>query len=200
MRTIVLFTTLSLLTACSPYQNVEIKDENGVVVENYRVWKSSGLKDGDYKKYSQGQLIETAHYINDTLDGLRTLYAPEGYKEIEEWYVMGIYDGTYQTFYPNGQVRLEGQYVSGRMEGEWTKYYDSGKLMEKVMMHDNAENGPFIEYWENGNLKAEGSYLDGDNEDGELKLYDEQGVLEKTMQCQRGICHTTWKREVNPVE
>ena len=47
------------------------------------------------------------------------------------------------------------------------------------------------------NSKAEGTYIDGDNEQGELKLYDEQGELEKIMQCERGICHTTWKKEMS---
>ena len=83
------------------------------------------------------------------------------------------------------------------MQGIWKKYYESGKLMESVTMRDNEENGPFVEYWENGNLKAEGAYLDGDNEDGELKLYDEHGELEKTMQCERGMCYTTWKKETS---
>ena len=35
-------------------------------------------------------------------------------------------------------------------------------------------------------------YLDGDNEHGELKLFDEQGVLTKKMNCDKGICRTSW--------
>lgn len=200
MRLKIIFPLFCLFLACSPYQEVEVKDDEGRIVESYRTLKATGQKDGEYKKYSGGNLIEVANYVSDTLDGKRTIYTTEGVKEIEEWYVNGIYEGSYQTFYPNGQVRLEGNYVNGSMEGEWIKYYDSGKLMERVSMHENAENGPFVEFWENGNLKTEGTYLDGDNEHGELKLYDESGELEKTMQCQRGICHTTWKREMNPSE
>lgn len=200
MRPVVLFTLIFMIISCSPYQQQEVKDEAGVLVEEFRILKSSGQKDGEYRKYSGGQLVELANYTHDTLQGVRTLYASDGSKEIEEWYEMGIYEGPYRTFYPNGQIRLEGRYESGSMEGEWLKYYESGKLMEKVVMHENEENGPFIEYWENGNLKAEGAYIDGDNEQGELKLYDERGELEKTMQCERGICHTTWKRETDATQ
>lgn len=200
MKPALTLTLLSFILACSPYQEVEVKDDNGQVVESFRINRKTGQKEGEYRKYSEGALLEIAHYINDTLDGLRTIFTFDGNKEIEEWYTKGIYEGSYLTFYANGQVELEGQYNNGTMEGEWKKYYKSGKLMESVRMHQNEENGPFVEYWENGNLKAEGTYLDGDNEHGELKLYDEQGELEKIMQCERGICHTTWKRETNSAE
>jgi antitoxin component YwqK of YwqJK toxin-antitoxin module len=176
---------------------VQIKDDQGNIVEEYEIVRETGKKHGEYRKFSSARLIETAHFVNDTLDGLRTIFDREGNKEIEETYVMGIYQGPYLTFYPNGQVKLDGSYLDGTMHGIWKKHYESGKLMERVTMHDNQENGPFVEYWENGNLKAEGTYLDGDNEDGELKLYDERGELEKTMNCERGICHTTWKKETS---
>ncbi|MCB0689399.1 MAG: toxin-antitoxin system YwqK family antitoxin [Saprospiraceae bacterium] len=195
MRPLILSAFLSIFIACSPIQQVEIKDDSGQLTESYQIDKKTGQKEGEYRRYSNGRLVEIANYSADTLHGIRTLFSSEGIKEIEEWYDKGTYEGSYQTFYPGGQVKLEGQYINGSMEGEWKKYYESGQLMENVVMHENEENGPFVEYWENGNLKAEGTYLDGDNEHGELKLYDEQGALEKTMQCERGICHTTWKRE-----
>ncbi len=186
---------LVILLACSSHQEVEVKDDSGQIVERFTVDKKTGKKNGEYHRLD-GQLItETALYVNDTLDGVRTLYFKNGQKEIEETYKMGIYHGDYFTYYEDGRIKQEGQYVDGTMEGPWKKYYNGGELMEMVEMHDNNENGPFIEYWENGNLKAEGTYLDGDNEDGELKLYSENGELEKIMQCNRGICHTTWKRE-----
>lgn len=64
--------------------------------------------------------------------------------------------------------------------------------MEEVMFADNEENGPFTEYHKNGSLKAEGNYLNGDNEHGLLKLYNEEGELVRKMQCDSGICQTTW--------
>jgi antitoxin component YwqK of YwqJK toxin-antitoxin module len=70
--------------------------------------------------------------------------------------------------------------------------------MEKVMLKDNVENGPFSEYYENGTLKTEGTYTpneDGDGlEDGELKEYDENGQLIRIADCKLGMCLTRWKK------
>jgi antitoxin component YwqK of YwqJK toxin-antitoxin module len=197
MKPVLLNLLLLLFIACSSHQVVQVKDDQGNIIEEYEIIRNSGKKQGGYSKFAGDRIIETATYVNDTLDGKRTIFDRDGNKEIEETYVMGTYEGPYLTFYPNGQVKIDGSYQEGTMQGIWKKYYESGKLMEKVTMRDNQENGPFVEYWENGKLKAEGTYLDGDNEDGELKLYDEDGELEKIMECERGMCHTTWKKETS---
>ncbi|NND07199.1 MAG: toxin-antitoxin system YwqK family antitoxin [Saprospiraceae bacterium] len=176
-------------------ETVELRNEAGQLEERYEIDKATGQKEGSYMRYRDGILIETALYTRDTLEGIRILYFDNGNKEIQETYVMGTYHGPYQSFYDSGQLKLEGQYQKGTMEGPWTKYYESGQIMEVVEMHKNQENGPFVEYYESGNLKAEGTYLEGDNEDGELRLFNEQGILEKKMQCDAGICHTTWMKE-----
>jgi len=80
---------------------------------------------------------------------------------------------------------------------KWKRYYDSGELMEIVNFVENEENGPFVEYYKNGNKKATGNYLDGDNEHGELELFDEQGELIKKMNCNKGICRTSWTKEAD---
>ncbi|MDH3648762.1 MAG: hypothetical protein OEQ53_03720 [Saprospiraceae bacterium] len=191
----ILVSLLLLLTlGCSSLEVKEYISEDGIL-EQYQVERESGQRHGWYKRYQQNTLREECNYQYDQLDGQRVLYDGTGSKVVVEHYVNGIYEGAYQSYYPTGELKLEGLYVRGSMEGEWNKYYFSGQLMEIVEMHDNEENGAFVEYYENGSIKAEGSYLEGDNEHGELKLYDESGELERTMQCDRGICHTTWKRE-----
>ena len=176
-------------------ETTEVRNEAGQLEERYEVDKASGSKEGSYARYRDGKLIENATYHRDTLEGVRILYFDNGNKQIQETYAMGVYHGPYQSYYQSGQLKLEGQYQDGTMEGAWTKYYESGQIMEVVEMHANQENGPFIEYYETGKLKAEGTYLEGDNEDGELRLYNEEGVLEKKMQCDAGICHTTWTND-----
>jgi len=196
MRAFFFSCTLFVLGSCS---NIEVKEiVEGDTIERYTIDKKTGQKIGAYQRLVNDILVESASYQNDTLDGLRILYTRSGAKEIEEHYEKGVYHGPYNTFYENGTQKIEGQYLNGTMEGAWKKFYESGQLMESVAMHENNENGPFVDYWESGNLKAEGNYLDGDNEDGELKLYDEGGNLMKIMQCERGICRTTWKPEAEP--
>ena len=183
-------------TACfSSVEWQEEKDEHGQTIATYQVDRKTGKKEGQYKRFSQGVLIEQSHYRQDTLDGVRTLFYDNRAPEIIETYVMGTYEGPFKSYYKEGAVKLEGNYRGGSMESTWIKYYPSGQIMEKVTMADNEESGPFVEYYENGNLKAQGNYLNGDNEHGELLLYDEDGQLERKMQCDQGICHTTWARE-----
>ncbi len=155
-------------------------------------------KEGKYSKMSpEGNLIESAHYHNDTLHGLRVIYYENGDTQIVEQYEHGLFAGPYQAYYEGGDLELEGIYTANSMEGVWKRYYPNGQLMETVSFQDNQENGPFTEYHENGKLKAEGYYKDGDNEHGLLKIYDQEGELVKTMNCQHGVCRTVWEKEGN---
>jgi len=187
---------LLLAAGCkSKVEQVENIDSYGYT-ERYQRSKEDFAKQGLYQKFDeQGQLIEEAMYLDDTLNGLRVLYYETGDTQIVETYQGGIFEGPYRLYYESGQLNLSGGYVANEMTGDWSRYYENGQLMERVRFESNAENGPFIEYYENGNLKAEGAYLNGDNEHGLLKLYDEQGELKRKMNCEHGICRTIWKRE-----
>lgn len=155
-------------------------------------------KQGKYTRYdSLGNLLELAFYKRDTLHGNRVLFYETGDTQTVETYQMGQFDGVFKAFYEEGSLELIGNYTSNTMNGSWKKYYPSGQLMEIVEFKNNEENGPFVEYHENGNLKAEGSYLEGDKEHGPLKLYNEEGQLIRKMDCNRGICRTTWQADKN---
>lgn len=175
---------------------VSTTDEYGNMVE-YSRRKSDFAKQGRYAVANErGQLLELAHYKNDTLHGVRVLfYEATGDTQIVENYSQGLFEGPYRTYHINGILEQEGLYIASVMDGTWIRYYDTGELQEEVVFRDNNENGPFKEYYENGNLRAEGYYKDGDNEDGSLKLYNEEGELIRTMNCVKGICKTIWKKE-----
>ena len=193
---LLLFSLLFILNSgCRPLENVEMEEEYGYTVK-FKRNKKNHLKEGKFVRYNADKVIvEEANYLADTLHGQRTLYTPEGNMEIIENYEKGVFHGPYKEFYPDGSILQEGAYVDGTMEGNWQSYYTNGQLKEVVMFENNNENGPFIEYHENGKLKAKGSYLEGDSEHGELLLYDTLGTLVKKMDCNRGICHTTWTKE-----
>lgn len=195
MRFFWLFSLLFFL-ACSDISIVEIKDEEGNIIERYEQNKEDKRKNGAFSRFAAtGELLETANYHNDTLNNLRILYYESGDTQIVENYYNGIFEGGYKAYYENGHLELKGKYVKGTMTGQWTRFYKSGKLMEMVTFENNEENGPFIEYYENGQLKAKGNYLDGDNEHGSLELYNELGTLIKKMNCEHGICRTSWTLE-----
>jgi len=154
------------------------------------------VRHGRYEMYNEaGQLIEEAHYRNDSLHGVRVLYYADGDTQIVEHYRRGDFVGLFRAYYEDGQLEAQGQYVDNQMKGEWRRFYRNGQLMEVVTFEENRENGPFIEYHSNGNLKAEGQYLKGDNEHGLLKIYDKSGELKRKMQCEHGVCRTVWQRD-----
>ncbi len=185
-----------LAFGCSDVETTEVTDTAGNVIERYGRKKADFAKQGLYERFdSTGVLMEMAHYQNDTLHGERKLFYENGKLQYAEQYAHGAFAGPYIAYYGNGEIELTGQYKDGAMQGKWRRYYDNGQLMEEVHFEDNNENGPFVEYHKNGNLKAEGAYLEGDFEHGLLKMYDEKGELERKMDCNRGICRTTWKRE-----
>jgi len=176
-------------------KQVEKSDFEGNL-EKYGILEETGNFQGRYTKLRpDGSLTEEAYYNNGELDGLRILYYPTRDTQIIETHVNGLFHGTYKSFYKGNKLKLQGSYSDNQMQGLWYKYYDSGELMEKVTFVDNLENGPFTEYYKNGQISVQGAYLDGDNEDGDLKFYTEEGTHYKTMNCNEGLCRTTWRLE-----
>ena len=189
------FFGLLFLFACgNGVETIQVKSEDGRLVESYERDKVTLLRQGLYRNYDErGNLLEEANYVNDTLNGSRRMFYPDGQVQIEEQYAMGNFIGSYRSYYPDGQLEQEGTYIGNEMTGPWKRYYEDGQLLESVEFRGNEENGPFVEYYPNGKLKAEGTYANGDNEEGELRMYNESGELERRMDCKNGICRTVWK-------
>jgi antitoxin component YwqK of YwqJK toxin-antitoxin module len=184
---------LIAFTSCGNKGEVTISDEAGNIVEKYYVLPDS-TKNGTYMAYySDGNLKESALYVNGNLDGERLLYLPSGVLEISENYADGQMNGDYTVYHENGKPNLILNYIAGQVQGTGKKYFENGQLEELVQFVDNEENGPFQEFYENGQVHWEGQYLNGDNEFGELKEYDEQGQLIKKMLCDSSaVCRTIW--------
>ena len=188
---------LTVFTACDDgLETIENRDDRNNLVEMYTRNKETYAKQGNYIRYdAAGTVVEKAEYVNDTLHGNRILYFENGKPQYVENYDRGKFSGLYQAYYDSGELELSGEYVDGAMSGEWVRNYKNGQQMETVLFKDNQENGPFTEWHENGHLKAKGNYKGGDREHGELLLYDERGELEKKMNCDNGVCRTTWQRD-----
>jgi len=199
LRISFLIYSLLFLFACSNgLETVETTEEDGTKVK-YTRYKTNYAKQGLYiKKDTEGKKIEEAEYVNDTLHGERRLfYFETGELQTTETYVKGIFNGAYKIYHKNGKVKFEGNYTNGVLMGQCKGFYDDGQLKEIVAFDKNEENGPFEEYHPNGKIKAKGTYLNGDNEHGLLEIFDEKGELIKKMQCEKGVCRTTWTKEEN---
>ncbi len=201
MRSLFFFSLLLVFSCKSKLETIETKDEFGYLIKYSRA-KSDYAKQGLYTKYyPSGNIYEEANYVNDTLHGERKLYYESGKLEILETYDHGQFSSPYKRFFENGQIQLNGFYENNKGTGIWTRYYQNGKVRDWVTLVDNNEYGPFQEFYENGNLKAEGEYNGTDTdtgyprEHGLLKMYDESGELVKQMNCNLGLCRTTWTKE-----
>lgn len=193
---VIFFAVILVFTLIGCTSNmVEERDDQGNLVAAYEM--RDDTKHGKYIGYhTDGSIFEESTYVNGQVHGIRSLYY-EGNKKIQtsESYINGIMDGLFEEYHLNGQVAFTGLFVDDAMEGVWKKYNNSGQLLEEVSFKDSEENGPFKEYHLNGQLAAEGGYLNGDNEHGPLKIYNEQGALIKEMDCNNGICQTTWSKD-----
>ena len=198
MKKILVYTIIVIISlGCkNSIEIIEVKNEEGQLVEKYHRRVADNMRHGSYEAFDEnGSVIESSVFQNDTLHGERIIYFENGQPQYVEQYKNGQFDDLYNAFYESGQLKLEGKYTNGAMNGEWKGYHENGQLKEVVLFENNNENGPFVEYHDNGKLSAEGTYLNGDKEHGELKLYDETGELYKTMNCDEGLCRTTWLRE-----
>ena len=187
-----------LCISCSKnsVSEVKITDEDGNVLEIYFMDLEKKQKEGQYKSfYTSGKLSNQANYVSDSLDGERRWFYENGQVEAVETFNMDAYEGPYLSYFEDGTLRQKGQYVDNKASGVWTLYYESGNVKETVTFENNVENGPFEEFNEAGVLTAKGEYLNGDNEHGLLAIYNDEGTLIKKMQCDQGICHTTWSIE-----
>ncbi|MEO0043913.1 MAG: hypothetical protein RL329_3361 [Bacteroidota bacterium] len=180
-------------SSCTQLQPVEIKGDDGLVLEKYAVDKTTKQKQGIYTRFSEnGNLNETAEFKKDVMHGKRTRFYPSGKVEEFYFYKQGKEHGKYKGFHENGKLKKEGQYVNGVMDGEWKFYYPTGALKTVCVFKDNLENGLFKEYTEKGILTAEGTYVN-EKEHGLLKIYDDStGQLKRQMHCDNGTCRTTW--------
>ena len=197
-----IFALLLIFACSSKYELVEKRDENGNLTESFQIDKESGFIEGvHYSYYSDGKVEQQTDYKENKINGKRTLFYENGDTLIIETYKDGKYAGLYKSFHPNGVLESRGNYESGMMNGKWDFFYDNNQLKEAVEFQGNEENGPFIEYHKNGKIKAKGTYktteqnIDGDREHGPLELYDESGTLIKKMECNLGICRTTWTKK-----
>lgn len=201
ISTLLLAISSLVLIGCSSREWLEKANTEGRITARYQVDKKSGLRMGIYRSfYEDGQVFEESMYVNDTIEGVRKLYHPNGKLMIEEHYTNGLFEGPYRSWYPDGTLESEGQYEGNAMSGVWKLFYRSGQLHQELTFRDNLENGPFKTWHTNGQLMEEGTYIDGDNLHGTFKIYDKSGTHIRTMQYDRGRGKVVWTLEGAVIE
>lgn len=181
-------------TACSGKKKIEVKNNDGVVIESYYVDKKNPIvKIGVYNKYyDDGKILEVANFKDGKINGERTLYYQSGKIMQKENYVDNRYEGKLTSYYEDGSLQQEGFYKDNMMNGIWKNYFKDIKnvVKEETTLKDNKIEGLYKEFYPNGKLYAEGNKIqlaeDLDVFDGKVQVYDSTGVLEKILTYDKG--------------
>ena len=138
------------------------KDPNGniVVMEWYNKNKVKSVKtisgsnpnDFVYVEYTKdGTILDSARYINDTIEGTRKFYEEKTLLLHTENYTHGLLNGPHKAIYNSGVAGFEGFRKNNLMVGEWKfhfsdghpityEYYDSLGAMKYFRKYDDDGN------------------------------------------------------------
>jgi antitoxin component YwqK of YwqJK toxin-antitoxin module len=194
----------------SKTETVEVKGENGKLIESFEINKENGKKNGVRQIFDEeGWLSLEESYKDDVLQGKRTFFYKNGKPREVENYENGILVGEVNVFYENGVLQIKKYYIQKNgesvLEGILESYYDNGRLKEKITYVNGQLNGTFEEYHKNGKLTAKGRYReDGYGEPAEvgiIEVFDSTGTLirkldytfDEETQFSRG--KVIWKKE-----
>ena len=90
------------------------------------------------KEYYSENCIKAEGWIeNGKKEGLWIFYYPNGKKDKEINYKLGIENGIWLMWHENGNLFIEQSKVNGKTNGLWKEYYENGKI---------KEIGEYIEY------------------------------------------------------
>ncbi len=133
-----------------------------------------------YRYFENGNLDTYCVYVNDSIEGLETMYTPNGEKIRETTYTHGRKNGPCKEYHVNGQVKAEGNFKDDLFDGDWTYYddrgivvgegsfkagsgtltsYDAiGKVSMTVQYEKNHKNGKELYYTPAGKIYKEITY------------------------------------------
>lgn len=139
------------------------------------------------KLYNESEsLIAEGLYIGTSRDSIWRFYDDNQLLKSTEPYNNGVIDGVLTIFYPNGQISEEITYVKGKKHGPWTRYgRGSGKQLIAGYNNDKL-HGSYKTYNSNGVCDVDGQYVNG-IEDGAWKIYDSEEDSYYTMKYKNGV-------------
>ena len=133
------------------------KKEHGKTVYYYQnpnivemeVEMRNGKRNGEFNRYYKNGALDThCVYENDSIEGVETMFTPNGCKSQETTYLHGRKNGPHKAYHLDGSVKIEGGFQNDMFDGEWN-YYD-----------------------ERGIPVGNGTFKNGD---GEVTFYDKNG-------------------------
>jgi len=139
--------------------NTVIKEwYNKSQVKSIKTILSKSVNDYIYILYDKdGRLLDSARYINDTLEGMRKFYEEKTTLLHTENYHHGLLNGTHKAIYSSGVTGFEGYRKNNLMVGEWKFHFVNGHPITYEYYDSTGVMKYFRKYDDNGNvLKVDG--------------------------------------------
>jgi len=115
---------------------IEYNDSGKVITKGQY---DDGLKEGDWT-YQLGNYKSFGKYVDDMQDSVWTeYYNDNGRVRFTGKYSQDRPDGIHIWYYPDGKKELEGQYNLGLKEDKWKYYLEDGELFLTITYRDDVE-------------------------------------------------------------
>lgn len=136
-----------------------------------------GKRNGDFYRYFENGSLDTyCVYVNDSIEGVETMYTPNGEKSIENTYVHGRKNGPHKEYHLNGQLKAEGQFKNDLFDGEWTYYDERGVIVGEGEFKEGT--GVLTSYDAKGHKALVTNYVHN-MKDGKETFYTPSGQIYK---------------------
>ncbi len=150
------------------------RSPNTVEIE---VEMKNGKRNGHFYRYFENGNLEThCIYVNDSIEGVETMFLPNGEKRQETTYVRGKKNGPHLEYHVNGQLKAECGFKNDLFDGKWTYYDDRGVVVGEGQF--NAGDGELTYYDERGNV-SEVIHYRNNQKDGKESYYTPSGKIYK---------------------
>lgn len=136
----------------NPIAKVSYYTIKGKLVSEGQMNGKARIGEWVYYHEKSDQVMERQHYVDGKLDGVSTVY------------------------YPNGTITETVTYAKGERHGENLFYAPDGVLLKKLLYKDGQLHGPAVYYDAFGNVTIKGQYKNG-KKDG-LWQYYKNGKVE----------------------
>ncbi|MBR4788076.1 MAG: toxin-antitoxin system YwqK family antitoxin [Bacteroidales bacterium] len=150
-----------------------------------------GKRNGEFFRYFEnGALDAHAFYVNDSLDGVQTLYTANGEKTQETTYSHGHREGPFRAYHLNGDLNIEGNFKNDLYDGKWSYYDERGVLVGEGDFHEGS--GEQVSYDARG-LKSLLTRYVRNEKDGKEEYYDQNGRVIREITYKQGRIVSQWE-------
>ncbi len=156
----------------------------------------NGKRHGEFFRYFENGALDThCFYVNDSIDGVQTLYTANGEKTQEITYRNGCKDGPYRAYHLNGDLNIEGNYKDGLYEGVWNYYDERGVLVGEGNFKEGT--GTLTSYDAFGHKSKVTPYVRNHKHGKELYFNSAEQVIKEVVYEQDRIVSQTQDTTIN---